>query len=80
MLRVSKTRRSQSILMLFENVIIKHYNIMNSKKTKLKLIENIIVQVPNTASINKDIFFDVSKFLEKMIFQLMFEKSFFQET
>ena len=53
---------------------------MNSKKTKLKLIENIIVQVPNTASINKDIFFDVSKFLEKMIFQLMFEKSFLQET
>ena len=66
--------------MLFENTIIKHYNIMNSKKTNLKLIENITVQVPNTASISKDILFHVSKFLEKMIFQLMFEKSFFQET
>ena len=53
---------------------------MNSKKTNLTLIENIRVQVPNTASVSKDILFHVSKFLEKMIFQLMFEKSFFQET
>ena len=53
---------------------------MNSKKTNLTLIENITVQVPNTASVSKDILFHVSKFLEKMIFQLMFEKSFFQET
>ena len=46
---------------------------MNSRKTNLRLIENITVQVPNTASISKYILFHVSKFLEKMIFQLMFE-------
>ena len=46
---------------------------MNSRKTNLRLIENITVQVPNTASISKGILFHVSKFLEKMIFQLMFE-------
>ena len=39
---------------------------MNAKKTNLKLIENITVQVPNTTSINKDILFHISKFLEKM--------------
>ena len=44
---------------------------MNSRKTNLRLIENITVQVPNRTSISKDIFFHVSKFLEKMIFQLM---------
>ena len=46
---------------------------MNSRKTNLKLIESIRVQVPNTASISKDILFHVSKFIEKMIFQLIFE-------
>ena len=46
---------------------------MNSRKTNWKLIENITVEVPNTASISKDILFHVSKFLEKMVFQLMFE-------
>ena len=46
---------------------------MNSKKTDLRLIENITIQVPNAASTSKDILFHVSKFLEKMIFQLMFE-------
>ena len=46
---------------------------MNSRKTNLRLIENIIIQLPNTASISKDILLRVSKFLEKMIFQLMFE-------
>ena len=46
---------------------------MNSRKTNLKLIENTTVEVPNTASISKDILFHVSKFLEKMVFQLMFE-------
>ena len=30
---------------------------MNSRKTNSRLIENITVQVPNTASINKSIFF-----------------------
>ena len=60
------------MLKLFENINIKHYN-MNSRKTNLRLIENITVQVPNTASISKGILFHVSKFLEKMIFQLMFE-------
>ena len=45
---------------------------MNSRKTNLRLIENIAVQVPNTAPASKDILFYVSKFLEK-IFQLMFE-------
>ena len=45
---------------------------MNSKKTNLKSIEKISVQFPNTASISKDIFFLVSKFLVKMIFQLTF--------
>ena len=39
---------------------------MNSRKTNLKLIT---VEV----SISKDILFHVSKFLEKMVFQLMFE-------
>ena len=58
---------------LFENIKIKHYNIMNSRKTNSRLIENITVQVPNMASISKNILFHVSKFLEKMIFQLMFE-------
>ena len=47
---------------------------MNSRiKTNRKLIENITVEVPNTASISKDILFHVSKFLEKIVFQLMFK-------
>ena len=46
---------------------------MNSRNTNLKLIENITVEVPNTVSISKDILFHVSKFLEKMVFQFMFE-------
>ena len=46
---------------------------MNSRKTNLRLNENITTQVPNTASISKGILLHVSKFLEKMIFQLMFE-------
>ena len=50
-----------------------HYNIMSSRKTNLRLIESITVQVPNTASIRKRILFHVPKFLEKIIFQLMFE-------
>ena len=58
---------------LFENIKIKHYNTMNSRKTNSRLIENITVQVPNMASISKNILFHVSKFLEKMIFQLTFE-------
>ena len=45
---------------------------MNSRKINLRLIENITVQVSNTASISRDIFLHVSKFLEKMIFQFMF--------
>ena len=45
---------------------------MNSRKTNLKLIENIKVEDPNTASISKDILFHVFKFPEKMVFQLMF--------
>ena len=40
----------------FENINIKHYGIMNSRKTNLKLIENITSQVPNTASIETKIF------------------------
>ena len=50
-----------------------HYNIMNSRKTNLRLTENISVQVPNTASISKGILVHVSKFLEKLIFPPMFE-------
>ena len=46
---------------------------MSSRKTNFKLIESIPGQVPNTASIRKRILFHVSKFLEKIIFQLMFE-------
>ena len=38
-----------------------------------KPMENISVQVSNTVPRIKDILFHVSKFLEKMIFQLMFE-------
>ena len=65
----------QSILRLFENINIKHYNIIKSRKTNLRLIENIAIQAPtDTMSIRKGIFFHVSRFLEKMIFQLMFEK------
>ena len=41
---------------------------MNSRKTSLRLIENITIQAPNTASISKGILLHVSKFLEKMIF------------
>ena len=70
---MSQKNEHQSILRLFENINIKHYNIMNSRKTNLKLIENTTVEVPNTASISKDILFHVSKFLEKMVFQHMFE-------
>ena len=65
----------KSILRLFENINIKHCNIIKSRKTNLRLIENIAIQVPtDTMSIRKGIFFHVSRFLEKMIFQLMFEK------
>ena len=46
---------------------------MNSRKTNLRIIENIAVQVPNAVSIRKGILFHVCKFLEKMPFQLMFE-------
>ena len=46
---------------------------MNSRKTNLRLIKNIAVQLPYTASVSKGILFHVSKFLEKMIFQLPFE-------
>ena len=51
----------------------KHCNIINSRKTNFRLIGNITVHVPNTASISEGIFFHVPKFLEKMIFQLMYE-------
>ena len=44
---------------------------MNSRKPEI--IESIKVEVPNTASISEDILFHVSKFLEKMVVQLMFE-------
>ena len=60
------------ILRLFENINIKH-NIVNSRKTNLRLIGNITFRVPKMASVRKGILFHVSKFLEKMIFQLMFE-------
>ena len=46
---------------------------MNSRKTNLRSTGNIAVQIPNTASISKFILFHVSKFLEKIIFQFMFE-------
>ena len=46
---------------------------MNSRKSNLRLIENITVQVSNTASVIKNILFHVSKFIEKMMVQLMFE-------
>ena len=61
------------ILRLFQNINIKHYNIMNIRKINLRLIENIIIQVSNMASISKGILLHVSMFLEKMIFQLMSE-------
>ena len=44
---------------------------MNSRKPEI--IESIKVEVSNTASISKDILFHVSKFLEKMVVQLMIE-------
>ena len=46
---------------------------MNSRKINGKLIENITVEVVNTASISKDVLFHVSKFFEKMVFQFIFE-------
>ena len=46
---------------------------MNSRMANLKLIENMTVQVRNTAPISKDILFHVFRFLKKMVFQLMFE-------
>ena len=46
---------------------------MNSRKTNLRIIENITVHIPNTATIGTDILFHVSQFLEKMIFQFMIE-------
>ena len=46
---------------------------MNSRKTNLRLIGNITVQVSNTASVIKNILFHLSKFIEKMMFQLIFE-------
>ena len=55
MLRARKNE-DQSILRPFENINIKHYGIMNSRKTNLKLIENITSQVPNTASIETKVF------------------------
>ena len=69
----SRKKRRPIILRLFENMNTKHYNIMNSRKTKRKLIENITVEVPNTASVSQDILFHVFKFLEKMVFQLLFQ-------
>ena len=45
---------------------------MDSRKANLRLTENITFQVPNTGSISKSILLHVSKYLEKMIFQLMF--------
>ena len=38
-----------------------------------QLIQNIRVEVSNTVPISKDISLHVPKFLEKMVFQLMFE-------
>ena len=62
------------ILRLFDNINIKHYNIMNSRKTNWKLIENITVEVPIIwCQRCNDTLFHVSKFLEKMVFQLTFE-------
>ena len=46
---------------------------MNSRKTNLRLIQNIAVQAPNAASISKGILLHISRFFEKMIFQLIFE-------
>ena len=46
---------------------------MNSRKTNLRIIENITDHMPNTATIGTDILFHLSKCLGKMIFQLMFE-------
>ena len=43
---------------------------MDSRKANLRLTENITFQVPNTGSIS--ILLHVSKYLEKMISQLMF--------
>ena len=49
----SRKKRRPIILRLFENMNIKHCNIMNSRKTKRKLIENITAEVPNTASMSQ---------------------------
>ena len=44
-----------------------------SRKTNFQLIRNITVEVTNRASISKGILVHVSKFPEKMVFQLMLE-------
>ena len=43
MLRISKNE-DQSMLRLSEDVNIKYYNIINSRKTNQKLIENITIE------------------------------------
>ena len=42
------------------------------KVERRRLIENITAEVPKYG-VNKDILFHVSKFLEEMVFQFMFE-------
>ena len=44
-----------------------------------QLIENIKVEVQNMASISKEILFHASKFLEIMVFQLIFEIKWIQQ-
>ena len=58
------------MLKLFKNINVKHFSIMNSRETSLKLIENITVEVRNTVSISKDILFHVFEFPKKLIFNL----------
>ena len=61
MTKVSKIE-DLSILALFEIKI--------ERVERSQLVQNIKVEVPNTASISKDILFHVSKFLENRSFNL----------
>ena len=55
--------------MLASAILYTHTDKANFSETNWKYT----VEVPNTAPISKDISFHVSKFPEKMVFQIMFE-------
>ena len=57
-------------LFKLKNSLITHQMLLYGKKS---FVAEVTVKVPNMASVSKDILFHVSKFLEKKVFELMFE-------